>query len=181
MYGWIAIVVAAGVHATTLSAMPARALEALTVRADISDIDLTAAVEWHRTSSDRILVSNARGFDGIVRRMDIRAREDGGNKNWAVFALANPGNRQIERLIVVPHNGAAASGPTSPDLGRSHVIALTSSSERPERVESATADVFHITLDPGVVLTYVAELRTNEMVRFYLWDPDAYRAKGSLR
>jgi hypothetical protein len=69
---------------------PAMAVEAIGVRLDAAAIDLTAAVERHRTEQDRILVSTAPGPDGIVQRMDVRARE--GNLNWAVFALANSGN-----------------------------------------------------------------------------------------
>ena len=70
--------------------IPAGAVEAIGVRLDAAAIDLTAAVERHRTENDRILVSTAPGPDGIVQRMDVRARE--GNLNWAVFALANSGN-----------------------------------------------------------------------------------------
>jgi hypothetical protein len=84
-----------------LGLSPARAVEAVNVRTDAPAIDLTDAIERHRTDSDRLLVSAAPGPDGIIRRMDVRARE--GNTNWAVFALANSGDEQIERLIVVPH------------------------------------------------------------------------------
>jgi diguanylate cyclase (GGDEF)-like protein/PAS domain S-box-containing protein len=145
------------------------------VRADASAIDLTAAVERHHTDSDRILVSTAPGADGIVQRMDVRARE--GNNNWAVFALANSGNEQIDRLIVIPHYRLVGSGLLWPDLGLSRVVSITSSGERPERVESETADVFRITLDPGAVMTYVAELRTSKLTQIYLWEPDAYKDK----
>ena len=123
-------------------------------------IDLTAAVERHRTEGDRLLVSAAPGPDGIVRRMDVRARE--GNTNWAVFALANSGDEQIDRLIVVPHYRMVGSGVFWPDLGLSRVASITSSGERPDRQDSATADIFRITLDPGSVMTYVLELRTGQ-------------------
>ena len=53
---------------------PAKAVEAIGVRLDAAAIDLTAAVERHRTEADRILVSTAPGPDGIVQRMDVRAR-----------------------------------------------------------------------------------------------------------
>ncbi len=172
---WCAVLAAAGLLAAALGASPARAVEAVNVRTDASAIDLTAAVERHRTDNDRILVSTAPGADGIVQRMDVRARE--GNNNWAVFALANSGNEQIDRLIVVPHYRMVGSGLMWPDLGLSRVVNITSSNDRPERVESATADVFRITLDPGAVVTYVAELRTNKLTQIYLWEPDAYKDK----
>jgi diguanylate cyclase (GGDEF)-like protein/PAS domain S-box-containing protein len=107
--------------------------------------------------------------------MDVRARE--GNTNWAVFALANSGDEQIERLIVVPHYRMVGSGVFWPDLGRSRVASITSSGERPERQDSATADIFRITLDPGSVMTYVLELRTDKLNQLYLWQPEAYKDK----
>ena len=110
-------------------AAPAWAVEAINVRTDASAIDLTDAAERHRTEEGRILVSAAPGPDGIIRRMDVRARE--GNTNWAVFALANSGDEQIERIIVVPHYRMVGSGILWPDLGLSRVASITSSGERP--------------------------------------------------
>ena len=154
---------------------PGRAVEAINVRTDAQAIDLTDSVERHRSEADRLLVSAAPGPDGIIRRMDVRARE--GNTNWAVFALANSGDEQIERLIVVPHYRMVGSGVFWPDLGSSRVASITSSGERPERQDSATADIFRITLDPGSVMTYVLELRTDKLNQLYLWQPEAYKDK----
>ena len=156
-------------------ATPAWAVEAINVRTDASAIDLTDAAERHRTEEGRILVSAAPGPDGIIRRMDVRARE--GNTNWAVFALANSGDEQIERIIVVPHYRMVGSGILWPDLGLSRVASITSSGERPERQDSATADIFRITLDPGSVMTYVLELRNDKLSQLYLWQPEAYKDK----
>src|SRR5262249_24575334 len=114
-----------------LGARSAGAVEAIGVRLDAAAIDLTEAVERHRTESDRILVATAPGPDGIVQRMDVRARER--NTNWLVFALANSGNEQIDRLIVVPHYRLVGSGLIWPDLGLSRVVTITSSGDRPER------------------------------------------------
>jgi diguanylate cyclase (GGDEF)-like protein/PAS domain S-box-containing protein len=150
-------------------------VEAINVRTDAQAIDLTDSAEHHRTEGDRLLVSAAPGPDGIIRRMDVRARE--GNTNWAVFALANSGDEQIERLIVVPHYRMVGSGVFWPDLGLSRVASITSSGERPERQDSATADIFRITLDPGSVMTYVLELRTDKLNQLYLWQPEAYKDK----
>ncbi len=154
---------------------PARAVEAINVRTDASAIDLTGAAERHRTEEGRILVSAAPGPDGIIRRMDVPARE--GNTNWVVFALANSGDEQIERIIVVPHYRMVGSGILWPDLGLSRVASIASSGERPERQDSATADIFRITLDPGAVMTYVLELRTDKLSQLYLWQPEAYKDK----
>src|SRR5205807_4846482 len=103
------------------------------------------------------------------------ARE--GKNTWAVFALANSGNEQIDRLIVVPHYRMVGSGLLWPDLGVIRVVNITSTGDPPERQASATADVFRVTLDPGAVMTYVAELRTDNLGQIYLWDPDSYKDK----
>ena len=146
------------------------------MRIDVTAIDLTGVAELVKTESDRIQVSTAPGADGIVRRIELPARE--GSTNWAVFALANTGDEQIDRLIVVPHYRMVGSGLFWPDLGLSRIVNITpSSGERPEQQDSATADIFRITLDPGTVITYVAELRTDRLPQLYLWEPDAYKDK----
>jgi diguanylate cyclase (GGDEF)-like protein/PAS domain S-box-containing protein len=175
--GWFrAAPFAALLIATLLGASPGHAVEAVNVRTDVTAIDLTAVVELHKTETDRIQVSAAPGADGIVRRMQQPARE--GSTNWAVFALANSGDEQIDRLIVVPHYRMVGSGLLLPDLGLSRVVTITpSSGERPEEQDSATADIYRITLDPGTVITYIAELRTDRIPQLYLWEPDAYKDK----
>ena len=111
-----------------------------------------------------------------MRRIEVRARE--ANTNWAVFALTNNSDEQIDRLIVVPHYRMVGSGLFWPDLGLSRIVAITpSSGDRPVRQESTTADIFRVTLDPGTVITFVAELRTDKLPQIYLWEPDAYKDK----
>ena len=159
-----------------IAAQPALAVEAVNVRLDASAIDLTAATQLMKTETDRIQVSTAPGPDGIVRRIEVRARER--NTNWAVFALTNNSDEQIDRLIVVPHYRMVGSGLFWPDLGLSRVVAITpSSGDRPLRQESTSSDIFRITLDPGTVITLVAELRTDKLPQIYLWEPDAYKDK----
>ncbi|HEY4920393.1 MAG TPA: EAL domain-containing protein [Xanthobacteraceae bacterium] len=170
-----AVLLAAAV-VTSLIGAPAHAVEAVNVRPENSAIDLGDMVERHAGNGDRITVSTAPGSDGIVRRIEVRAREAG--TNWAVFALANTGDQQIDRLIVVPHYQMAGSGLFWPDLGLSRVVEITpSSGDRPDRQDSATADIFRVTLDPGAVITFVAELRTDKLPQIYLWEPDAYKDK----
>jgi diguanylate cyclase (GGDEF)-like protein/PAS domain S-box-containing protein len=174
---WFSAVAAALVVAASLLATPAaRAVEAVSVRLDAPAIDLTLATERQKTEGDRIQVSTAPGPDGIVRRIEVRARER--NNNWAVFALTNNSDEQIDRLIVVPHYRMVGSGLIWPDLGLSRVVAITpSSGDRPVRQESTTSDIFRVTLDPGTVITFVAELRTDKLPQIYLWEPDAYKDK----
>jgi diguanylate cyclase (GGDEF)-like protein/PAS domain S-box-containing protein len=162
--------------ASLMAGEPARAVEAVNVRLDVPAIDLTAATERQHTDTDRIQVSTAPGPDGIVRRIEVRARER--DSNWAVFALTNNSDEQIDRLIVVPHYRMVGSGIIWPDLGLSRVVAITpSSGDRPVRQESTSADIFRVTLDPGTVITFVAELRTDKLPQIYLWEPDAYKDK----
>jgi diguanylate cyclase (GGDEF)-like protein/PAS domain S-box-containing protein len=168
--------VGAAVLFTLSFASPVGAVEAVNVRADVAAIDLTDAVERMTTEGDRIQVSTAPGTDGIVRRIEVRAREAG--TNWAVFALANSSDEQLDRLIVVPHYQMVGSKILWPDLGQSRIVNVTpSAGDRPDRQDSATADIFRITLDPGTVITYVAELRTSKLPQIYLWEPDSYKDK----
>ena len=161
---------------TSLISAPAHAVEAVNVRLDAPAIDLGDMVERHAGTGDRIQVSTAPGADGIVRRIEVRAREAGAS--WAVFSLANSGDQQIDRLIVVPHYQMGGSGVFWPDLGLSRVVDITpSSGDRPDRQDSATADIFRVTLDPGSVITFVAELRTDKLPLIYLWEPEAYKDK----
>ena len=162
--------------AVLLAGSRAQAVEAVNVRLDSPAIDLTAATERVKTDSDRIQVSTAPGPDGIVRRIEVRARE--GNVNWATFALTNNSDEQIDRLIVVPHYRMVGSGLIWPDLGLSRIAGITpSTGDRPVRQESTTSDIFRVTIDPGTVVTFVAELRTDRLPQIYLWEPDAYKDK----
>jgi diguanylate cyclase (GGDEF)-like protein/PAS domain S-box-containing protein len=167
---------AALAFAAWLGVSGAAAVEAVNIRVDASAIDLTDAVEFQRTDGDRVQVSTTPGADGIVRRIEIRGREAGAN--WAVFALANNGDEQIDRLIVAPHYRMVGSGLIWPDLGLSRIVNITpSSGDPPERLDNPTADVFRVTLDPGTVITFVAELRSPNLPQLYLWEPDAFKDK----
>jgi diguanylate cyclase (GGDEF)-like protein/PAS domain S-box-containing protein len=170
------IALAALACAAVLGVSGASAVEAVNVRVDAPAIDLTDAVELQRADNDRIQVSTAPGADGIVRRIEVRGREAG--NDWAVFALANNGEEQIDRLIVAPHYRMVGSGLLWPDLGMSRIANITpSSGDPPERIENPTADVFRVTLDPGTVITFVAELRGSNLPQLYLWEPDAFKDK----
>jgi diguanylate cyclase (GGDEF)-like protein/PAS domain S-box-containing protein len=172
-YAPAAVLALAGLLLATPVAL---AVEAVNVRLDAPAIDLTAATERQKTEGDRIQVSTAPGPDGIVRRIEVRARER--NTNWAVFALTNNSDEQIDRLIVVPHYRMVGSGLFWPDLGLSRIASITpSSGDRPVKQESNTSDIFRVTLDPGTVITFVAELRTDNLPQIYLWEPDAYKDK----
>jgi diguanylate cyclase (GGDEF)-like protein/PAS domain S-box-containing protein len=159
-----------------LGVSSAAAVEAINIRLDAAAIDLTDAVDFQHTDGDRLQISTAPGADGIIRRIEVRAREAG--SNWAVFALANNGDEQIDRLIVAQHYRMVGSGLIWPDLGLSRIVYITpSSGDPPERLDNPNADVFRVTLDPGTVITFVAELRTPNLPQLYLWEPDAFKDK----
>ena len=161
-----------------VSAASASAMDSVRVPQGARAIDLTHAVEQHSSEGDRIQVSTAPGADGIVRRIEVGAREAGSRPNWIVFALTNDTDEQIERLLVAPHFRLQGSGVIWPDLGATRISAITASQGfPPEAEESADADVFRLTLDPGTTVTYVAELRAPNLPQLYLWEPDAYKDK----
>jgi diguanylate cyclase (GGDEF)-like protein/PAS domain S-box-containing protein len=157
---------------------PALAIEPVPVPLDTKAIDLTTRMELYSSKGDRLQVSTAPDQDKIVRRIEVSARQTGTRPSWIVFALANETNEQIERLIVAPHFRLAGSGVIWPDLGASRIAAITASQGfPPDREDGTDADVFRITLDPGTIVTYVAELRTPNLPKLYLWQPDAYKDK----
>lgn len=157
---------------------PAVAVEAVRVDTAAPAIDLTPAMERYHAESDLIQISTAPGPDGIVRRIAVKAREGGTRPDWIVFALTNDTDEQIERLLVAPHYRLIGSGVVWPDLGSARIVAITASQGiRPERVESADADAFNLTLDPGTTVTFVAELYTSNLPQLYLWEPEAYKTK----
>jgi diguanylate cyclase (GGDEF)-like protein/PAS domain S-box-containing protein len=157
---------------------PAMAIESVRVPIESQAIDLTKAFETYHSDGDRLVVATAPGSDGIVRRIEVRARNEGTRPDWIVFALTNDTSEQIERLLVAPHFRLVGSGVIWPDLGASRISAITASQGFPiERDESADADVFRLTLDPGTTVTYVAELRTPNVPQLSLWEPDAYKDK----
>jgi diguanylate cyclase (GGDEF)-like protein/PAS domain S-box-containing protein len=162
--------------AAMLVGSAAHAVDAVNVVVNAPAIDLTDATEREKTESDRIQVSAAPGADGIVRRIEVRSGR--ANADWAVFALANNSDEQLERLIVAPHYRMVGSGLIWPDLGLSRVVKITpSSGDPPDRQESPSADIFRVTLDPGSVTTFVAELGSDRLPQLYLWEPDAYKDK----
>lgn len=153
----------------------AHALEPIPVPLDVEALELTGAIDLYRGSGPRLQVSTAPGPDGIVRRIEVVSR-DGINNDWAVFALTNTSDEQIDRLIVAPFYQLVGSRMFWPDLGKSRVASITPSQGiAPERQKSLEADVFLVTLDPGAIVTFVVEMTTPELPQIRLWEPDAYK------
>nr|WP_114010394.1 sensor domain-containing phosphodiesterase [Cohaesibacter intestini] len=154
----------------------AGAVEAVDVKADSLVLDLSDVIERYDGDGDRIQVSTAPGPDGIVRRIEVRARQQGVIPGWFVFALANNTDRQIDRYLVIPHFRLPGSGLLKPDLGAQRVHAIsTSQGFAPERIPDSEADVFRVTLDPGNVVTFVGEQAHRSLTSLNLWQPEAYK------
>lgn len=155
---------------------PAAALEVISVPDDVNAVSLSDVIEVVPGQSGKVQLSTAPAEDGIIRRIEVLASEEGTNPSYALFALRNDSDQQIERLLVAPFFRLPGSGIIQPDLGDDRIAALTPSSGiRPVRLADTEADVFEVTLDPGATVTFVAELRGADLPELYLWQPNAYR------
>jgi len=158
------------------SLAPTLALEVISAPDDVNAVNLSDVLEIRPGEEGRVQLSTAPGADGIIRRIEVLASEKGTNPSFALFALRNDGDQQIERLLVAPFYRLPGSGIVQPDLGSERITALTPSAGiRPVRLADADADVFEVTLDPGATVTFVAELNGTSLPELYLWQPNAYR------
>ncbi len=163
-----------------VSSLPAFALEAASVPLDGKTLDLTKAVQLFRQPDDRIQVSTAPGSDGIVRRIEVRARGKRGRGLQLGRVRADQRRRPADR--------PAACGAPLPPLWLGAVLARPSArraSRRSRRRRASrrtsrtvrTPTSSAITLDPGAVVTFVAELRTPELPQLYLWTATPTRTR----
>ena len=152
------------------------AFEVFTVPESVNAVNLRTGIDIVDGDNGRVQLSTAPGEDGIIRRIEVLAAEEGTDPNFALFALRNDTDQQIDRLLVAPFFRLAGSGVVNPDLGDDRISVLTvSNGLRPDRIADPEADVFEITLDPGATVTFVAELAGSTLPELYLWQPDAYR------
>ncbi|WP_459458290.1 EAL domain-containing protein [Rhizobium sp. No.120] len=154
----------------------ADAAEPVKISRDDTALDLTATTEIYTNQGEAFQVSTAAGADGIRRRIEVRSSSPNHQGDWAVFALANVSEEQLERVIVAPHFRLVNSKVFWPDLGSQRIVAITPSEGFAlDRQPSDEADVFRITLNPGAVVTFVAELSSPNLPQLYLWEPNAYK------
>jgi diguanylate cyclase (GGDEF)-like protein/PAS domain S-box-containing protein len=157
---------------------PAYALDAVRVLPQAEAINLLPALQTQQSRDDRIEIQTARDSNGIVRRIEVQAREPGSRPRWIAFALSNETNETLERILVAPRFKLSGSGVFWPDMAATRIEAITAShGYKPEREEGTEADLFTITLDPGQVVTFVAELKSERLPELTLWDPDSYKDK----
>ena len=154
----------------------ASAFDVVTAPEDVNAVNLTSAVQIQAGTNGKIQLSTAPGDDGIIRRVEVLASQNGTNPTWALFAIKNDSDTQMDRLLVAPFFRLPGSGIFRPDLGSVRINALTPSAGiRPVRLTDREADVYDVTLDPGATVTFVAELNGDKLPELYLWKPDAYR------
>jgi diguanylate cyclase (GGDEF)-like protein/PAS domain S-box-containing protein len=152
------------------------AAEPVKISRDDTALDLTGTTEVNQQRGNAFQTSTAPDADGIVRRIEVRASSASHTGDWAVFALANVSDEQLDRLIVAPHFRLVSSGLLWPDLGSERIVSITPSEGFAlDRVPSDEADVFLLTLNPGAIITFVAELSSPELPQIYLWEPEAYK------
>ena len=152
------------------------AIEPIKISRDDVALDLSGALDFHPNQGANFQISTAPGIDGIVRRIEVEAKDQKSSGDWAVFALANTTDQQLDRLIVAPHYRLVGSGIIWPDLGSSRIAAITPSEGFAlDRQPSPDADVFLLTLNPGSVVTFIADLGSPEVPQVYLWEPEAYK------
>ena len=159
-----------------LGSIPVSAIEPVRVSEDDLALDITNSIESYRQPDANLKISTAPDAEGIVRRIEVRAKFSEGVSHWAVFALANTSDVQIDRLIVAPHYRMVDSGIIWPDLDMARISAITPSEGFSlVRQKDTEADVFLITLNPGAVITLIAEQRSSRLPKLYLWEPSAYK------
>ena len=171
---WLIIILAFASLSGLVS--PALALEPVGVSREDVAIDLEPATDVYYGQGRNFQVTTVPGADGIVRRIEVEAKSPSASGNWAVFALANNTDEQLDRLVVASHFRLVGSGILSPDLGSQRIASITPSQGFAlERQPSTDADVFLVTLDPGSVVTFVAELTSPKLPELRLWEPNGYK------
>ena len=66
---------------------------------DQKKLDITLLGELYEGRGDSLSVETAPGADGITGRMAVQATTPGTDPNWVVFALTNPTDSRIERIL----------------------------------------------------------------------------------
>jgi diguanylate cyclase (GGDEF)-like protein/PAS domain S-box-containing protein len=150
---------------------PAHALEAIVVSPDQKKLDITLLGELYEGRGDTLSVETAADSDGITGRMSVQATTPGTDPNWVVFALTNPTDNQIERILSARRYELAGSKVVWPDLDAPRIARVTPSvGFKPKPIPADQADLFRITLEPKSTVTFIVELRSVDFPRLMLWD-----------
>ncbi|MEM0899219.1 MAG: EAL domain-containing protein [Pseudomonadota bacterium] len=157
-------------------AATAYAAEAIDISREDTALDLTQAADIFRDRGETFQVSTAPDAEGIIREIEVEALKSDTAGNWAVLILTNTTSDQIDRFIVSPHYRLVGSGIIWPDLGSERIVNITPSEGFSlDRIPDSQNDVFAITLNPGAIITLVAELGSADVPQIYLWDEEEYK------
>lgn len=152
------------------------AAEPVSVTKELKALDISKIGDKYLNQGSSLKISTAPDRDGIVRRVEIKPKIKSDVSNWYVFALANDTSEQIDRFIVAPHYQLVDSGLIWPDLDKTRITAITPSEGFSlEAQDDREADVFLITLNPGAVITLIAELNGERLPSLTLWEPETYK------
>ena len=159
-------------------ALPAMAQsnQPISIDRDDTALDLTEAVTIYRDRGGAFRVSTAPDAEGIVRTIEVQAVSGDMAGDWAVLVLTNTSDVQLDRLLVAPRFRLVGSGLFWPDLGARRIVSFTPSAGFSlDRIDDPHADIFAMTLDPGAVITLVAELASPTLPQLYMWEEEAYK------
>ncbi|MFP4538301.1 MAG: EAL domain-containing protein [Dichotomicrobium sp.] len=152
----------------------AQALEAIVVSPDQKKLDITLLGELYEGRGDSLSVETAAGADGVTGRMSVQATTPGTDPNWVVFALTNPTDNRIERILSARRYELSDSKVVWPDLDSPRIAKITPSvGFKPKRIPADQADMFRLTLEPGSTVTFIVELRSVDFPRLMLWESAA--------
>ncbi len=151
------------------------ALEPITIDPAKDRIDVTAFGELYEGRGDRLQIETVPGPDGIVGRMAVQASTTGTDPNWIVFALKNATDKPIIRWLTAQRYTLVGSSVFWPDLDSGRIANITPSlGFRPDRIADDRADIFRLTVEPGAIITFIAEMSSLHVPRLNLWKPEAY-------
>jgi hypothetical protein len=129
-------------------------------------------------------------FPGIhrARPRRHRATHRGGSPGRTIFGrLGRLRHRQHHRPAIRPADRGAAF----PHAGLGHVLAgsrlaphrfniTPSEGFALDRQASDDADIFLLTINPGSIVTFVAEMQSSRLPQIYLWDPGRLQGHGQF-
>ncbi|RYG79439.1 MAG: hypothetical protein EON59_16195 [Alphaproteobacteria bacterium] len=95
---------------------PAKGFEVISVPEDVNAVNLSDVMEVVPGQGGRIQLSTAPDADGIIRRIEVVAGDPNTNPFFALIALRNDSDQQIQRLLVAPFFRLPGSG-RMPALG----------------------------------------------------------------
>ncbi len=154
----------------------ALAVEPIIIGSSEDKIDITLLGEFYERRGDKLSVETATGTDGIAGRMTVSAKTPGTNPSWVVFALSNPSDKPITRLLTAQRYDIVGSRVMKPDLDAPRITNVTPSlGFRPERLEDYDyLDVYRISIEPGTTVTFIVELASASVPRLFLTTPASF-------